>query len=181
MLKTQPFASWEWGDSLQKRVPCSCASAAATFLFADHQPCTRFLLTFLVPPAFSFPTFHSRTLQEGKKESLLLSMSNGRPFLTYFIPCYFDILKLKQDQLAVGPASSVSLWRQVSAQPVRAALDTAPVQAVHSTDRAETDFVFLQQNKAKSPKFLPYQNPLNLILLPCPAQHHPILIFLHKD
>lgn len=45
-----------------------------------------------------------RTLQEGKKDPLLPSISNGRSFLTYFIPHYFDILKLKQDRLALGPA-----------------------------------------------------------------------------
>lgn len=101
---------WEQSDSLQKYLLCSCASAAATFLFVDHHPSIWFLPALPLLSCLFLPHLPivglgpDRTLQEGKKESLLPSMCNGRSFLTYFIPYYFDILKLKQDHLTLGPA-----------------------------------------------------------------------------
>lgn len=98
--------SREQGDSLQKCFPCSCASAAAAFLLADLRfpPALPLLSRLFLPHLPAAGLAADGTLQEVEKESLLPSMSDGRSFLTYFIPYYFDILKLKQDHLALGPA-----------------------------------------------------------------------------
>lgn len=61
---------------------------------ADSSPLSLLSCLFL-PGLPTIGLILDRTLQDGKEDPLLPSISNGRSFLTYFIPHYFDILKLK--------------------------------------------------------------------------------------
>ena len=207
----------------------SSASAAETFLFADHPPSFWFLPVLPLLSCLFLPHLPTvglgfdRTPQKGKKESLLPSTSNGRSFLTYFIPYYFDILKLKQDRLALGPAEqhlpliaghctapavlprslySVAVlgvyWKQLQFQAAHST--DGPLWKSHTAMKSKEKWQqqqnlwatqserllsltsnFCSKTKQKPQNVLPCPYPSNLILLPCLAQHCPLVVFLHRN